>query len=344
MGSTKQAPEQVLSRFGVGGSQAAAIIGVHPYSGPINVFQDAFGMGEPFEGNEATYWGNRLEGPVRGRFAADHDVAIHVPPESLHCDPLQNLMISASDVEQSPTAWRRATPDGIVVDHNGIWQYGLEVKTAGIRSAHRWGESGTQVFPIEYRIQCLWYMNVTGLRRWDIAVLIGGQEYREYSIIRTAKVEHEIRQLDDDVAAWYERHIIGEVAPPPDASEAYARYLATQHPAPVTGEIIDADPVVTGSISALCEIKQDMKLLASQKVGHENIIAAAIGDDLGVRSDLGTIKWSERKGSVKWKAVAEELYDAHCENIGTDTPLASFADANRGKPSRTLSTPRNWGK
>ncbi len=55
----------------------------------------------------------------------------------------------------------------------------LEVKTTGLFAADRWLEG----VPDYHEIQVQHYLAVTGYHFADVAVLIGGQEYRDYTIL-----------------------------------------------------------------------------------------------------------------------------------------------------------------
>ena len=323
---------QELSRYGIGGSQAGAIIGVNRYQAPIDVWCEHFGEGEPFEGNEATEIGLAMEPAVCEMYSIRNDgVSLRIPERSIFA--------------QGDESWMRATPDAFACTPTGNEDYGVEFKSSGMVSSwgakDRWGESHSDRYPIEYRVQMLWYMHITGLDRWDLAALIGGVGYREYRIDRTPEVQAEIDSIVEDVTKFWFDHIIAEVAPPPDATASYARFLASRHPVAVTGEIVEADPVVAGSIAALREAKEDIRRAKSIILAHENIIKAAIGDDLGVSSDLGVVKWTERKGSVSWRKVALHLLDGMAVDPQQEKALT---ERHRGKPSRNLATPRGWGK
>lgn len=56
----------------------------------------------------------------------------------------------------------------------------VEAKTA--RDDEDWGEEGTDQIPVWYRAQCLWYLDVLGVQRCHVAVLIGLSDYREYVV------------------------------------------------------------------------------------------------------------------------------------------------------------------
>ena len=58
-----------LRKQGIGGSDAGAIMGVHPYKGAFGVWADKKGYSEAVEDNEAMRQGRDLEDYVARRFA-----------------------------------------------------------------------------------------------------------------------------------------------------------------------------------------------------------------------------------------------------------------------------------
>jgi putative phage-type endonuclease len=56
-------------RRGIGGSEAAAILGLSPWATPLDVYLDKIGEGEDVEETEAMYFGTILEGVVADEFS-----------------------------------------------------------------------------------------------------------------------------------------------------------------------------------------------------------------------------------------------------------------------------------
>ena len=145
-------------RAGIGGSDIAAILGLNPWKGPMDVFLEKTGrVTVPM--NEKMKWGKLLEEPVAQEYAErtgrkvqrvnailqsiDHPVAL------ANVDRL--LIPSATDS----------------VKKNGI----LEVKTTG------WGASwADNQVPDFYYCQHQWYGGVTRLTWGSFATLIGGND------------------------------------------------------------------------------------------------------------------------------------------------------------------------
>lgn len=153
----------------IGGSSSAAAAGLSPWQSPYELWQRLMAPTKhEVKPNRYIYWGNVLEPVVRCHYAVLHGVAVDVPS-------------GFGNIKHSQHPWARATPDGLVTAPDGA-KWGMEIKTADKAQAHRWGASGTSKYPIQYRCQCVWYMWVTGLKRWDLCVLLGGNEYREYRL------------------------------------------------------------------------------------------------------------------------------------------------------------------
>ena len=149
---------------GIGGSEIAAVLGLSPYESRFSLWHRKQGMAAPVEENEVMYWGRLHEPTICMEFARRH-------PEWV--------------VQEAPTyaaagrPWQIANPDRLLIA-DGVPAALLEAKTA--RDDTGWGDEGTGDIPVYYRAQCLWYCDVLGLPRCHVAVLIGGSDYREYTV------------------------------------------------------------------------------------------------------------------------------------------------------------------
>jgi len=182
-------------RYYIGGSSCAYAAGLHPYGDALDLYTRLKGPSSPELANRFIYWGTVLETPIRCHYALLHSVQVATD------DAFGNTRHATYD-------WARATPDGIVTDADGN-RWGLEIKTAG--SARDWGKSGGRKVPSHYRAQCDWYMWITGLKRWDLSVLIGGNDYREYTLTHSPKRE---KQLVDANVDFWQNHVAKDVPPP----------------------------------------------------------------------------------------------------------------------------------
>ncbi|TQN27496.1 putative phage-type endonuclease [Haloactinospora alba] len=163
----------------IGGSDIAPVMGLSPYLSAFSLWHQKAGLeGGPAD-TPSMEWGRRLEEPVAQKWAAEH-------PE---CD-----VQWAGAYVHAERDWQLATPDRLVLTPDGTVEV-LEIKTS--RSGDEWGTSGSDEIPVHYRAQVLWYLDALGLSQAHVAVLIGGSDYREYTIAldRDDPVQHEETQL-----------------------------------------------------------------------------------------------------------------------------------------------------
>lgn len=169
--------EQLQRRLsGIGSSDAAAAIGLNPYYTAVELWQEKRGEAAPFLGNEATKWGKLLEPAVRQEYAEQTGRVVRLPPDTL---------------VHSKHAFVVCHPDGIT-DDGRLY----EGKTA--RYPDGWGEPGTDQVPEHYLIQVQHSLMVTGLVVSDVAVLIGGQDFRLYEIAADAELQGSILEAEAD--------------------------------------------------------------------------------------------------------------------------------------------------
>lgn len=157
---TLTAEQHTARRLSIGSSDAAAAIGLNPYFTAVELWQEKRGVSAPFEGNESTKWGQLLEPAVRQEYAEQTGRVVRLPQETLvhpHWDFIT------------------CHPDGVTDDRRLY-----EGKCA--RFPDNWGEPGTDVIPEHYLIQVQHALAVTGLAVCDVAVLIGGADFRIYEV------------------------------------------------------------------------------------------------------------------------------------------------------------------
>jgi len=202
---------------GLGGSDAAAALGVSPWKTALELYLEKRGELAPFEGNEATRWGMLLEPVVRQEYAERTGRIVRVPEGVLRAAGNRDFML--------------AHPDGIT-DDGRLY----EGKTA--RSPEGWGEPGTDQVPQGYLLQVQHYMLVTAMPVADIAVLIGGSDFRMYEIPADRELQEMIADGEHD---FWMRVQKGE-PPEPDFEAPTARELVRRMYPGTNAERIAATP------------------------------------------------------------------------------------------------------
>lgn len=207
--------EQIQIRStGIGGSDAAAALGLNPYRSPVELWREKRGLDTPFAGNEATRWGQLLEPAIRQEYAERTGRVVRLPTET----------------QRHPKApFALCHPDGITDDRRLY-----EGKTA--RYPDGWGEPGTDEVPQHYLIQVQHNLMVMGLDVADLAVLIGGQDFRIYEIPADRELQEAI--LDGEADFW--RHVERGEPPPVDCDAPGAIAVLKKLYPGTNGQVIEA--------------------------------------------------------------------------------------------------------
>jgi putative phage-type endonuclease len=178
--------------LGIGGSDAAAVLGLSERKTALDVFLEKRGQKLDEPETDDQLFGRLLEPVVRDEYARrTNRVVEHGPHLKLRHERHPFII---------------GHPDGLVKSE----RLGYEGKTA--RTDRGWGEPGTDQIPQEYLIQVQHYLLITGYVAWDVAVLIGGQGFRIYHVEPDLELHEMIIEAEADFWARVER---GD-APAPD--------------------------------------------------------------------------------------------------------------------------------
>ncbi len=272
---------------GIGGSDVASIMGLNKYSSPLNVWLVKTGREESpdLSDNQAVEWGNRLEDVVADKFADEH-------PE-LQVRRRNATMVS---IERP---WAFANIDRWVTDGKGNVGI-LEVKTVGMRRAADW-DNGV---PLYYLTQVTHYMSVTGYQYAWVAVLIGGQEFREYYIERD---EQDIQAINDAVDTFWRDFVETDTAPALIGNDPEANALLSQH-SDSSQEFISMLDEDVSMIDELQAIKDQIDDLKHQKTLIENKIKELIGSNKGIETETKRVTWVRSVRSSFDKKAFDEAH------------------------------------
>jgi putative phage-type endonuclease len=175
-----------LRRTGIGGSDVAIILGLTlKWKTPIDLYLEKTGIEEIIsnDDNQYTYWGKTLEPVVADEYAKRTGKTLSICDTKRHSE--HSFMLANIDR---------------MIDDGGI----LECKTADFTQAKHWGESGTNCFPKIYLLQCAHYAIVYDAPYVDLAVLIGGNDFRTYTYKRNLPFEKELIRIEKE---FWEEHV-----------------------------------------------------------------------------------------------------------------------------------------
>src|SRR5690606_3922820 len=146
---------------------------------------------------------------------------------------------------------------------------------------------------------------VYGALRVDFALLLGGQEFRTY----TVQWDAELAQLliRKGRAFWFD-HVLAAVPPPKGSAHAIAEMLRHRHPAN-TQPMRSATAEEMDLLRRLAAARAKAKAANEEKELLEAMVKQAIGDAEGISASFGRVTWRKNKDSrkVDWEAVAREL-------------------------------------
>lgn len=293
-------------KSGIGGSDAAAVLGYSRWATPLHVWLEKRGeFLEPAtdEEREWLWWGRHVEPLIAKRYALQTGREVW-SPQRIYRDRLDPLLIG--------------TPDYLEVEENGD---GLECKTA--RNPSDWGPAGTDEIPIEYLIQCTHYAMVTDRPAWNLAVLVAGSDFRVYHVRRDRDLEALMRER---LVNWWRVHVEGGVRPDVDGHERTREWIAQRYP--VNGpELLRATPETEEVAAALAVATREVNAWEERKTAAQNQLKLAIGENAGMLGEGWKISWRTSKGrrSTNWKTIAEWAIEL-LRDYGYEEPRESIIE------------------
>ena len=275
---------------GVGGSDIAAILGLSKWKTPLQVYLEKRGEIGPQPDNDAMRWGRYLEPVVRQAYADATGNEVRVIDQMVR-HPLYEHMI--------------ANLDGFVLPDDGPRRV-FEAKTA--RSAEGWGEPGSDHIPQQYLLQVQHYMAVTGFIVADVAVLIGGSDFRIYEVPEDRELQD---MICDACAEFWQRVQEGNPPEPVSYADVQARFGRSSR----AGSALASDQTLH-ALQMLRALKTQAKELDDAEEQWKSVVMKQMGEsdtliDASGRT-LATWKASapaKRFDSAALKAAHPDIYE-----------------------------------
>lgn len=240
-------------RQGIGSSDTPAILGYSKHRSPLHVYLEKIGQWSQPD-NPAMRWGRMLEGVVARAYEEETGNPVRAPAVVTQYHRVWDWMGASVD-----RVARVGGEDRI-----------LECKTAAWAQEDHWGEPGTDEIPDPYLLQVQHQMAVTGHKLADVAVLIGGQDFRVYTVNRSEELIDRVREITEDF--W--RRVKRREPPPPDWT----------HPA--TLPLVRSLHGIDGAVKV--RLGDDAARLADQ---YERLKAKESEAGLARREAMGRLVW-----------------------------------------------------
>lgn len=265
---------------GIGGSDAAAVLGISPWRSRLGLWEEKIGLRPPSAPSERMVWGSRLEDAVAKGWADDYKVSVR------------------------KVGFRRHAAYPFLIGHpdRSLGEdRGLEIKTSD-RLGDEWGEEGSDKIPPHYWTQVQHYMVLMGWWSMDVAVLVRGNELHSYTV--PADFEFQANLVTEEGIFWGENVLAG-IPPDPDGSEDAQAVIRRRFRQSIEKDTIVATPQVDLLGRRLLDVKESIGVLEIEERELQSRIMAYIGIHGGVTGDGWSATWGNRKGSISWKTVAE---------------------------------------
>lgn len=263
----------VERRKSLGSSDAAAVLGISPFATPLSVYQSKIAdaeIVEPPVETEAQRWGNRLEGPIADEFA-ERNQPLVVEKPLLH------------SLYRAPDDILHASPDRMLYPPGAPAAQGiLEIKATRYK-IDDW-DAGV---PLYVQVQVQHQLLVMALGMAYVAVLIQGQEYRQFEVAADLPfqeaLEAKLREF------WWA--VENRQAPAPSDHRDYDTVKAMFKRA--TGKVVLLPKHLVPVRNSWLHAREERLVLEKQEKTAATILMQAMGSaTVGALPDGTGIKWA----------------------------------------------------
>jgi putative phage-type endonuclease len=287
-------------KSGIGGSDVAAVLGVSKWKTAFELYQDKTSDIVDVEESDILHFGNILEQVVANEFSRRNNVKVQK----------RNSLYRHQDFPELIANIDRYVVGGAI----------LECKTCSAWAQGKFGKAGDEI-PDEYQLQIQHYMYVTGIREAYLAVLIGGNEYRQFEIPYHADLAE---FAASQCVAFWRNNVLKGIPPAPTSRDQLTDYYIAESGATITATphiqtLIDEYKILKADKKE-CESRMDeVKFAIQEFAGNNELILNPTGDI------IATWKQGKDRATVNWKAL--------CEDHGiTEEEIAKYTKYSGNRP------------
>lgn len=284
--------------LGVGGSEAAAVVGMNPYKSAYSLWAEKTGKIPEFEGNLTTEVGSYLEEFVAKLFERE---------KGLKLRRKNRILVNTL----YPYAF--ADVDRVVVGENSV----LEIKTTNSPPAMRKFRKGE--YPEQWYCQMTHYLAVGGFEKAYLAVLIGCRDFKIFELDRD---EDEIKALMQAEEAFWSG--VKNGTPPAvdgsaSTSEAISMLFPESNEESVSLFSYDAD------LRRYLELGERIKELKAQQDEASNRVKAFMSEAGRGESEKFKVSWaSSERSTFDSKRFAKDHEDIDLSEYYKKSTVRTF--------------------
>lgn len=278
-----------LRRSGIGGSDISAILGMNPWTTPVDVYTSKVNPPDAEDkGNLAMRIGTELEDLVAKLFEEQTGKSVERYNKTIQ----DGILLGNVDRLVVPAGSKVASHKGEIRATEGV-----ECKTS---SDLAWAE-----IPLHYQLQCQWYMGlIPSLTKMYVPVLF--LKYKDFRIYELERDQAVIDKIQDYARKWWAKHVEAGVCPEAttytEASDLY--------PKSRSASVVATDEVLRAVVS-LGSINEQIKALEEQAAKEKTTICKFLKDNDTLTNNQGMMlaTWKTNKDSLKvdYKGVVKEL-------------------------------------
>lgn len=269
-----------VRRSGIGGSDAAAAVGLSPYMSPLELWLDKTGRAEglprpdPGDTTSPTYWGTLLEPIVAAAYTQQTGRRVRKVNAVLRH---QTIPFMLANIDREVVG----TPNVQI----------LECKTAGEFGARLWREGVPEYVQLQVQHQ----FAVTGKVAADVAVLLCGQSLEVHRIERDDALIARLVELE--AAFW--RFVESDTPPPVDGSDSSDKAL--RHLYPGHGGTVDfsGDRHLSSVFADLVAVRTEIDAREQVEASLRQTIQQAMGEADQAVFETGAVSFRRSRDSSR---------------------------------------------
>lgn len=270
-----------LRQRGIGGSEVAALFGLHPYLTPMSLYLQKTGNGGQRTEDVQLRLGRIFEPAILQAYAEKRGVQL----------------MGCSTIEHPSNPWMVGSADALIPSL-GI---GVDAKHVHPSKRWEWGEEGSDQVPDYISLQCQQYMEIHDAPIWDVAATFG------YDVeIFVVKRDTEIGlMLHEEINRFMTDHVLKRVPPPLDGHRSTQQWLKKKY-ATHGEQILEATPADTAFAYLVKDMEHVQKDLSLRLEAMKNKFREQIGENAGIKGEDWQVTWRKTGpvNVINWEALA----------------------------------------
>lgn len=314
------------SKF-LGGSDAAAVMGLSPWKTPLELWFEKTGRRAPQPidpvRERVLARGKRLE-PVILEMLLDRlqEQGLQVELIAMnerYSDSAHPFLSCEIDFELRVTGMVMIGSEEFALDAEHI---NGDCKSVIGFARRKWGEEESEDVPIEYAAQFMHGLGVTGRRLCIVAALIGLDDVRIYWVVRDEETVHGMREKC--VKFWTECVIGGEQPDPLTFSDIKALFPRDN------GQAVEGDATIANTVEQLREVKARISALEKE----EEVLKFEVVDFISPNAELTFEgrKLATWKGQTRTDFLLADFKRDHPELVDMYTRTSTIRVLRLNKP------------